>query len=72
MLVISRKPHQGVWIGEVFVFVVQVRGDNVRLGIEAPKDTHVLREELLDEQEHMEKREVSRQYTSQFERESTD
>jgi carbon storage regulator len=47
MLVISRKAGQSVMIGEnVTVKVVEVRGQQVRLGIEAPAEISVAREEL--------------------------
>jgi carbon storage regulator len=49
MLVLSRKKHESVMIGDnVAVTVVEVRGDKVRLGIEAPKDVAVHRREIYD------------------------
>ena len=49
MLVLSRKKHESVMIGDnVAVTVVEVRGDKVRLGIEAPKDVAVHRREVYD------------------------
>ncbi len=49
MLVLSRKKHESVMIGDkVAVTVVEVRGDKVRLGIEAPKDIAVHRREIYD------------------------
>ncbi len=48
MLVISRKPGQRILIGDDIVITVTRVGDlQVRLGIEAPKDVKVYREELL-------------------------
>jgi carbon storage regulator len=47
MLVLSRKANQKVMLGDrIVVTVVRVSGDRVRLGIEAPQDLRVLREEL--------------------------
>ncbi len=47
MLVLSRKERQRIKLGEsIVVTVVRVSGDRVRLGIEAPADVVVLREEL--------------------------
>ena len=47
MLVLSRKAHQGIWIGEnIYVTVVSIDRGRVKLGIEAPEDVHIDREEL--------------------------
>ena len=47
MLVLSRKQSERVKLGEsIVVTIVRVSGDRVRLGIEAPDGTVVLREEL--------------------------
>lgn len=47
MLVLSRKNNEGLRIGEgVKLKVLAIRGGVVRLGIEAPNDTHILRFEL--------------------------
>ena len=47
MLVLSRKETQRIRLGEsIVVTVVRVSGDKVRLGIEAPADILVLRDEL--------------------------
>jgi len=47
MLVLSRKRNEGICIGNgVVVRVVDVRGDRVRLGVVAPLDVQVRREEL--------------------------
>ena len=47
MLVLSRKVGERIWIGEkISVTVVRVAGGGVRLGIEAPDDLPVVREEL--------------------------
>jgi carbon storage regulator CsrA len=53
MLVLSRKPDEKIvfpGLG-VTVRVVEVRGNQVRLGIEAPPDVKIMRAELLSPQE---------------------
>jgi carbon storage regulator len=48
MLVLSRKPCERIRIGDsVVVTVVRIEGNSVRLGIEAPEEVSVYREELL-------------------------
>lgn len=47
MLVLSRKKGQRVVIGNnVFVKVIEVRGDRVKLGFEGPDEVPIHREEL--------------------------
>jgi carbon storage regulator len=47
MLVLSRKERERVRLGDSIVLtIVRVSGDRVRLGIEAPHDMLVLRDEL--------------------------
>ena len=47
MLVLSRRKNESIVIGdEVTVTVVEIRGDKVRLGIEAPKSVGVHRYEV--------------------------
>ncbi len=49
MLVLSRKKDQRVMIGDnTVVTIVEIRGDRVRLGIEAPQETAVHREEVFN------------------------
>ncbi len=49
MLVLARKKNESIVIrDDVVVTVVEVRGDKVRLGIEAPKDVKVHRREVYD------------------------
>ncbi len=50
MLVLSRKVGERILIGEnVSVTVVRISGNLVRIGIEAPPETPVIRKELQDE-----------------------
>ena len=47
MLVLSRKQDEKIMIGDsITVMVVAIQGDKVRLGIEAPKDVSINREEV--------------------------
>ncbi len=47
MLVLSRKESEKILLGEDIVLtIVRVSGDRVRLGIEAPSDMLILRQEL--------------------------
>jgi carbon storage regulator len=47
MLVLSRKQNERIRVGDsVVVTVVRVSGDKVRIGIEAPPEVRVLRDEL--------------------------
>lgn len=49
MLVLSRKLNESLVInGNITVTVVEVRGDKVRLGVDAPKDVPVHRQEIFD------------------------
>jgi len=49
MLVLSRKMNESIVINDnVIVTVVEIRGDKIRLGIEAPKDVIVHRREVYD------------------------
>ena len=50
MLVLSRKVGQRILIGDkISITVVRVAGGGVRLGIEAPEDLPVIREELKEQ-----------------------
>lgn len=47
MLVLSRKKSQRIKIGDnIVVSVLKLKGDQVRIGIEAPQEVRILREEL--------------------------
>lgn len=47
MLVLTRKVGEGIKIDDdIYIRVVQLKGKQVRLGIEAPRDTKIHREEL--------------------------
>lgn len=47
MLVLSRGRDETIWIGDdIKITVVDIRGDKVRIGIEAPRTTPVHRDEV--------------------------
>jgi carbon storage regulator len=49
MLVLSRQTDQSIMIGDdIEIFVVAVRGDKVRLGINAPRHVPVHRKEIYE------------------------
>jgi carbon storage regulator len=49
MLVLSRKKNESIIINDnITVTVIEIRGDKVRLGIEAPKDVSVHRREVYE------------------------
>ncbi len=51
MLVLSRRESERIKLGNsIILTVIRVSGDRVRLGIEAPPDVLVLREELESQQ----------------------
>ncbi len=48
MLVLSRKVDESIVINnDIVVTIVEIRGDRIRLGITAPKDVDVHRQEVL-------------------------
>ncbi len=49
MLVLSRHRDESIMIGdEIVVTIVDIRGDKVRLGIDAPQDIPVHRQEVYE------------------------
>ena len=49
MLILSRRLNEKIVIGDdIVVSVVEVRGDQVKLGIDAPRNVKVFRQEVFD------------------------
>jgi carbon storage regulator len=49
MLILSRRVNEKIVIGDdIVISVVEVRGDQVKLGIEAPRHVKVFREEVFN------------------------
>jgi len=60
MLVLARKVDESIVIGDdIVVKVVSVEGSIVKLGIEAPKDVSIFRDELLQEVKETNKASIS-------------
>jgi carbon storage regulator len=52
VLVLSRRPGESIVIGnQVVVTIIEVRGDQIRIGIDAPREVQVHREEVFRELE---------------------
>lgn len=50
MLVLSRKAGETIWIGEdVEIVISEIKGDQVRIGIRAPRNIEVVRGELRED-----------------------
>ena len=49
MLILSRKVNEKIMIGDnIAVSIIEVRGDQVRIGVDAPKSVKVFRQEVYD------------------------
>ena len=56
MLVLSRKPGERILIGDqVQITIVRIGPNTVRLGIDAPRDMNIVREELTEKANKEEK-----------------
>lgn len=54
MLVLTRKVEQKIRIGkDIVITILRVQGEQVSVGIDAPKHLQIVREELLPEYEDM-------------------
>ncbi len=50
MLVLTRKPDQSIMVGrEIEITILEVRGEQVRVGIRAPREVAVHRKEIFDQ-----------------------
>ena len=60
MLVLTRRSQQSIMIGkDVVITVLEVRGDQVRIGVSAPRDVEVHREEVFLELQQANKQAAS-------------
>ena len=49
MLVLTRKKNESIIIGDsISIMVIEIRGDKVRLGIDAPREVPVHRQEVYE------------------------
>ena len=70
MLVLSRKKNESIVINDdITIVVVEIRGDKVRLGVEAPKEVPVHRNEVYEairrnQQQGVEDQAIERDATS--------
>jgi carbon storage regulator len=49
MLILSRKVNEKIMIGDdISISIIDIRGDQVRLGVNAPKAVKVFRQEVFD------------------------
>lgn len=50
MLILTRKPGESVYIGDnVKITIVEIKGHQIRVGIDAPKDLRIYREEIYEQ-----------------------
>jgi len=50
MLVLSRKKGESIWLGnQIEITISEIKGDQVRIAINAPKNVTILRGELIKE-----------------------
>ena len=50
MLVLTRKPDQSIMVGsDIEITILEVRGEQVRVGISAPRSVTVHRKEVFDQ-----------------------
>ena len=49
MLVLTRKPGEGIVIGDdIIIKIIEMKGGGIRVGIEAPQDKKIYRQEVYD------------------------
>ncbi len=50
MLVLTRRPGESIIVGEnIVVTVIEIKGGQVRIGIDAPREVDVYREEIYEQ-----------------------
>lgn len=71
MLVLSRKKNESIIIDDcITITVVEIRGDKVRLGIEAPREMPIHRQEVRDALTRQEREEIKRNAEQKAERDA--
>ncbi|MBI4977263.1 MAG: carbon storage regulator CsrA [Spirochaetes bacterium] len=64
MLVLSRKINQSIVIGDnIEIVIIDIKGENIKVGIHAPKDVKVFRKEIYEEIERANKEAAARMDT---------
>jgi carbon storage regulator len=49
MLILSRKLNEKIMIGDdISISIIEIQGDHIRIGVEAPKTVKVFRQEVFD------------------------
>ncbi|MDR0629193.1 MAG: carbon storage regulator CsrA [Treponema sp.] len=49
MLILSRKVNEKIMIGEdISISIIEIQGDHIRIGVDAPKTIKVFRQEVFD------------------------
>lgn len=46
MLILTRKPGESIYIGDIKVTIVEMKGNQIRVGIDAPPEVRIYREEI--------------------------
>ncbi len=65
MLVLSRKKNESIVINnDITIVVVEIRGDKVRLGVDAPKEIPVHRQEVFDAIKANERKQAEQEQSS--------
>lgn len=60
MLVLTRKNCESIRIGnDISIVILDIQGGKVRLGIEAPKDVAIVRDEIISDQRETIQRKAS-------------
>ncbi len=49
MLVLTRKPGEGIVIGDnITIKIIEMKSGGIRIGIDAPRDTKIYRQEIFE------------------------